>query len=405
MPEFCYHCVYIHSDYYPRGAQYKQCENNYDKNSETFLEKPPTHTVSHLPTCIYWQTWHTQFVMYQSCLSTIHAVLHKLWITNFTEAKQFLARSGLQLRLIYLFIFCNIQEMVHQLQPATHNNHHDHQKHTHKITIEPVSHVKCNKACIDCVLVSYAVGLDKRMLTLILSRQGHISSAPCHQSSEPSASGRVACLYSINHVCPPWRVMSRMLGCFYRKKRAILEAKKSSIPLYMIFTFCFHWLPAQHNCQLRQHTPISYDLHQFWLSHVIFLNVNVDRLTRKAVLLSPRIKRFCCFPLTAPICTDICWCIHIILMPSFVTWGTQVTPRTPVSFQAKIFLLWVYNDIANTVIRLTNNYQGWWVDDWIQAHSIFCVYWWKCSLISCLCHINESKKLKTSAKQMPYVVK
>lgn len=57
----------------------KQCEEQLEtkENYETFLEKPPTHTVSHLPTCIYAETILTLSCP-KSCLTTINAVFTHL---------------------------------------------------------------------------------------------------------------------------------------------------------------------------------------------------------------------------------------------------------------------------------------------------------------------------------------
>lgn len=147
------------------------------------------------------------------------------------------------------------------------------------------------------------------MLTLILSRQGRISSAPCHQSSEPSASCRVTCLQYIPSIMYVYLGEScqQCWDIFYPKNSAISELSKSSHirVLYRDFIISFHCLPFQNSYHLGQCTPISYDLRHCWLSCIIFLNVNMHQLSGKATFFTPRIAQFCYFTLTASVWTGI----------------------------------------------------------------------------------------------------
>ena len=160
----------------------KQCEEQFETkyNSKTFLEKPPTHTVSQLTICTYREAIYG--IPHLSCtesgMSTMHPVItHLLWITNITNAEQLFCqawnswcKSGC---LFSVSLQCVATRSSIRIALQNHN-----------LTCQ--SCITGHREYVDYILVPFALGVDKRILTLILSRQGCISSAPCHQSSVPN---------------------------------------------------------------------------------------------------------------------------------------------------------------------------------------------------------------------------
>lgn len=86
---------------------------------------------------------------------------------------------------------------------------------------------------MDCILVPFSFGLKNRMATLILPRQGHFSSTPCHQILELNVKVLLAeslgfSVPYITYICPEESCQQCHFFHFFPrgKKKRFLELKK-----------------------------------------------------------------------------------------------------------------------------------------------------------------------------------
>lgn len=100
--------------------------------------------------------------------------------------------------------------------------------------------------------ISSFFGLDKTILTLILSRQGHISSTPCHQSSEarvktPLAGSLAYCIPSIMSMSTLGSHVNNVIALFPRKILYHVESQTNQTGVHKVSPFLQNCLePSSH---------------------------------------------------------------------------------------------------------------------------------------------------------------